>query len=238
MINLIENFFTAQECTDAAKEITEHKDKWIRCPDTDMFVLGNSYLRNQNDRYLNNNTYSFATVDLFCKKVSSLFQKEVRFCQYLARPGFQIIERDFSNRPCVWHYDKILIRYPYNVEFPDYDKFDTYFDRYYVLGLMISGSESSFDYFPETEAEFTSDRNAPETPLCENHHDLLGDDCGNPDCKLKEFQTVHYTQGSLLIQTKKILHRVGHADINGTKDQRMTLQAYAVVKGDVIYLFW
>jgi hypothetical protein len=202
-----------------------------------MHILGNSFLRNQIKNYADNDLQDFQTVELFRKKISALFQKPVKFCNKLAKPGFQIIKRNGSTMPCVWHYDTILLKYPYNTEFLDYDAFDTYFENYYVLGLMLTEGQSSFDYFQETQSEFVN-TTTTETPLCNNHHDLVGDDCGNIDCQLREFQTVNYPQGTLLIQNKKILHRIGYADIDGTDSLRMTLQAYAVVKDDVIYLFW
>ena len=236
MLELIENFFTEEVCTDAIKEINLSQSLWQKCADTNMYVLGNSFLRNQTQDYFNKHTIDSATVELFRKKISSLFQQEVKFCQTLSRPGFQIIKRNESDKPCVWHYDTILVRFPYNRDFLDYENFDNYFENYYVFGLMLSKGLSSFDYFPETQSNFSSIKSG--TPLCENHHDLVGDECGNPDCKLIKFNTVEYTQGSLLIQSKKILHRVGIKDIDGTKEQRMTLQGYGVVKNDIMYLIW
>lgn len=238
MIKLVADLFTQEECHSAINEITQSQNLWISCLDSDMYVLGNSFLRNQNKTYLDNNIYNSKTVELFREKISALFQKEVRFCHSLAKPGFQVVNRKGSKNPCVWHYDTVLLKYPYNIEFPDYDAFDTYFENYYVLGLMLTDGQSSFDYFQDTETEFVNDTATSETPLCNNHHDLVGDDCGNPDCRLTEFQTLQYQQGALLIQTKKILHRIGYADIDGSDHQRMTLQAYAVVKDDIMYLFW
>ena len=237
MIKLVADLFTQDECNSAVNEITQARYSWTACTDTDMHILGNSFLRNQIKNYADNDLMDFQTVELFRKKLSALFQKPVKFCNKLAKPGFQIIKRNGSKDPCVWHYDTILLKYPYNTEFLDYDAFDTYFENYYVLGLMLTEGQSSFDYFQETESEFVNTATT-ETPLCNNHHDLVGDDCGNADCQLREFQTVNYPQGTLLIQNKKILHRIGYADIDGTDSQRMTLQAYAVVKDDVIYLFW
>ena len=237
MIKLVDDLFTQDECNSAINEITQARYSWTACTDTDMHILGNSFLRNQIKNYADNDLQDFQTVELFRKKISELFQKPVKFCNKLAKPGFQIIKRNGSTMPCVWHYDTILLKYPYNTEFLDYDAFDTYFENYYVLGLMLTEGQSSFDYFQETQSEFVNTATT-ETPLCNNHHDLVGDDCGNVDCQLREFQTVNYPQGTLLIQNKKILHRIGYADIDGTDSLRMTLQAYAVVKDDVIYLFW
>jgi hypothetical protein len=47
MLELIKNFFTEEECADALKEINLSQPLWKKCVDTDMYVLGNSFLRNQ-----------------------------------------------------------------------------------------------------------------------------------------------------------------------------------------------
>ena len=146
MINLIENFFNIQECNDATDEINQNNSLWYKCDETDMYILGNSFLRNQNN-YLKNND-DFKTVELFKEKLSTMFPK-VEFCTNLGKPGFQIIKKNDTNKPCVWHYDSILVCFPYQNEFSDYNNnFNEYFDEYYIFTLMLSDSQASFDYFP------------------------------------------------------------------------------------------
>ena len=237
MINLIENFFNIQECNYATDEINQNNSLRYKCDETDMYILGNSFLRNQNN-YLKNND-DFKTVELFKEKLSTMFPK-VEFCTNLGKPGFQIIKKNDTNKPCVWHYDSILVCFPYQNEFSDYNNnFNEYFDEYYIFTLMLSDSQASFDYFPETTSNFgNSAMEETETPICKDHVDLIGDNCGNPDCRLIKFNTINYTQGSLLVQNERMLHRVGHRDIDGTDSNRIALQGYGVIKDNVMYLCW
>jgi hypothetical protein len=242
MISLHDNFFTELECKTAVDEINQNSSLWYKCNETEMYILGNSLLRNLNNHYLDKNNYNFNTVSMFREKLLNIFPK-VEFCKKLAKPGFQIIKKNETCNPCVWHYDSILLCFPFQTEFSDYNNnFREYFDKYYIFTLMLSNSPSSFDYYPETSSNFGITRDvetqSPETPICKNHVDLIGDNCDNPQCQLKNFQTISYTQGSLLIQTERTLHRVGYRDVDGTSTSRIALQSYGLVKDGIMYLCW
>ena len=238
MIKLIENFFSSTECDDTLAEVYQNQSLWYQCSETDMYILGNSLLRNQSGNYLDNNIYNFNSVTLFKEKLSSLFPK-VEFVKHLGKPGFQIIKQNGTSKPCVWHYDSILLCFPYEKEFSDFTNFHDYFDEYYIFTLMMTDGKSSFDFYPETKSNFPRrDIEETEKPLCKEHEDLLGDVCVNPNCQLKEFQTIYYTPGSLIVQTERVLHRIGSRDINGTDASRISLQGYGVVKNGTMYLCW
>ena len=103
----------------------------------------------------------------------------------------------------------------------------------------MTDGKSSFDFYPETKSNFPRrDIEETEKPICKEHEDLLGDVCVNLNCQLKEFQTIYYTPGSLIVQTERVLHRVGSRDINGTDSSRISLQGYGVVKNGTMYLCW
>ncbi len=127
-MQLIENFFNKDECDFAISEIMSYKNHWYNCAETDMFVLGNSLLRKQDfdkngnkdySNYLNSKDLYFKTLEIFKEKISKEFL-ETKFCSFLPKPGFQIINTSGSKNPAVWHYDDILTFYPYDVEFSDY----------------------------------------------------------------------------------------------------------------------
>ena len=238
-MKLIENFFNLDECNSAINEIETHSDQIYQCSETDMYILGNSLLRNQSNNYLENNTFDFETIKLFREKLLTLFPK-IEFTKKLGKPGFQIIKQNETHKPCVWHYDSILVCFPYEVEFKDYkNNFKNYFDDYYIFTLMLSDSPSSFDYFPETKSNFgNSPTDEVETPVCKSHVDLIGDVCLDKDCQLKDYKTITYSQGSLLIQNERVLHRVGIQDINGNSSSRITIQSYGLVKDGIMYLCW
>lgn len=238
MIKLIENFFSNAECNSTIEEIYQHQSLLYQCDETDMYILGNSLLRNQTGNYLDNNVYNLNSVTLFKEKLSSLFPK-VEFFKHLGKPGFQLIKQNETTKPCVWHYDSILVCFPYEKEFSDFTNFNDYFDKYYIFTLMVSDGKASLDFYPETKSNFGNNATEEtETPICKEHVDLIGDDCSNPNCQLNEFQTIRYTQGSLLVQTERVLHRVGSRDIDGTDASRIALQGYGVVKNGTMYLFW
>ncbi len=247
-MELIENFFTDDECNNALKEVDRNQDLWTRCQETHMYILGNSLLRTQKlehkgkkdytSLYLSKNIYNFETSEILRKKLSDIFF-ETKFCKHLSQPGFQIVKRNESERPSVWHYDDIIMSYPFDLDFPDYENnFYEYFEDFYIFTLMLSEGESSFDYFPETDSKYTTDDNI-ETPICKEHINLVGDCCVNPNCSLKNFQTINYTKGSLLIQkNERMLHRVGNRDIDGQDSFRITITAYGLVKNNIMYIFW
>jgi hypothetical protein len=246
-MQLIENFFNKDECDFAISEIMSYKNHWYNCAETDMFVVGNSLLRKQDfdkngnkdySNYLNSKDLYFKTLEIFKEKISKEFL-ETKFCSFLPKPGFQIINTSGSKNPAVWHYDDILTFYPYDVEFSDYkNNFPNYFESFYIFNLMLTDTQSNFDYFPETNSNFLNVLPA-ETPICKEHVNLVGDNCPNSSCKLKEFKSISYSRGSLLIQKdERILHRVGIRDINGKDEMRITLTGYGVVKNNVMYLYW
>lgn len=246
-MELIENFFTEEECNNALAEVYENEYRWSKCQETDMYILGNSLLRKQKlehkgkkdytSVYLSDNIFNFNTAEVFRKKISTLFL-ETKFCKHLSKPGFQIIKRNESKRPSVWHYDDIIMSYPFDLEFPNYkNNFYEFFEDFYIFTLMLSDGTSSFDYYPETDSKYSID--TIETPVCKEHINLIGDNCVNTNCGLKSFQTINYTKGSLLTQkNERILHRVGYKDINGQDLLRVTITAYGLVKSNVMYIFW
>ena len=104
---------------------------------------------------------------------------------------------------------------------------------------MLTDGNSSFDYYPETESKFGNTiLEETHSVACAGHVDLIGDDCPNSECHLTEFKTIHYKQGSLLIQDNRFLHRAGYKDIDGSNSSRITLNGYGVVKNGIMYLFW
>lgn len=241
MITVKKDFFDTNECIMAKEEALTNENLWKQCKQTDMFVLGNSFLRSFDSGidYFNNNHYAFKSVNLLKEKLSNIFER-VEFTTHFSRPGYQIIKRNFTNKPSVWHYDNVLMKFPYIKEFADYNNnFSDYFEKNYIFTLMLSEA-GSFDYFPETKSSFgnTFTEAIENIPLCKSHINLVGDDCISPECTLKEFQSVKYNQGSLLIQEERFLHRVGISDIDNTDSQRITLQSYGVVKNKTLYLFW
>jgi len=239
MHKLIDNFFGKDECNTAIDEVTRNQPLWYRCNETGMYILGNSFLRNQFNNYQDRNTYNFYTTLLFKEKLLTIFSK-VELAQRLANPGFQIIKRNETRKPAVWHYDNAIHCFPYDIEFADYRKnLNDFFEKSYVFTLMLSDGAASFDYHPKTKSKFCDNGDqTPSRPICDSHSDLVGDNCANKDCQLTEFQTVHYKQGSLLIQDERYLHRVGYTDIDGTATDRITLNGYGVVKNEIMYLFW
>lgn len=248
MPHVIEDFFTAQETNDALAVINQAQPFWQKCHQTGMYILGNSLFRKINFRdgqvfygsYFEDNIFHFEQADLLKEKLSSMFDNVV-YTNEFSKPGFQIIKRDEDKQPSVWHYDNMITMFPYNVEFDDYDfDFSNYFDEYYIFTLMLSDGEFSFDYFPETDSSFGKDilDASTNTPICKDHVNLVGDNCSNPNCELKKYETIKYTKGSLLVQNERVLHRVGSRDINGSHSLRATLQTYGVVKDGTLYLFW
>lgn len=238
MYKLIDNFFSKEECNSAIDEINQNQSSWYLCGETGMYILGNSFLRREFNTHLNK-IYEFDAANLFKEKLLDIFPK-IDFFKKTGKPGFQIIKQNETKKPAVWHYDSILINFPYNLEFADYNNnFNDYFEEYYVFTLMLSDSNSSFDYYPETKSKFGNTAlEEQQTLVCSGHVDLIGDDCANSQCQLTKFETIYYNQGSLLVQDDRYLHRVGYKDIDGSNTNRLTLQSYGVVKNGILYLFW
>lgn len=237
MYKLIDNFFSKDECNIAISEVNQNQSSWYHCGETDMYILGNSFLRKEFNAHLDK-IYEFNAANLFKVKLLDIFPK-IEFLKKTGKPGFQIINQNETKKPAVWHYDSILINFPYNLEFADYNNFNDYFEEYYVFTLMLSDGNFSFDYYPETKSKFgNTPLEEQQSIVCEGHVDLIGDNCTNSECQLKEFETINYKQGSLLVQDDRYLHRVGYKDIDGTDSKRITLQSYGVVKNGIMYLFW
>jgi hypothetical protein len=245
---IISNFFTLSECDNALAEMYQHDAQWAQCPQTGMYILGNSLLRKlsfadnavEYGSYFNDNIYGFEAANLLREKLLTLFPK-VEFTNHFSKPGFQLIKQNETPQPSVWHYDNVLMCFPFAKEFTDYDEnFSEYFDEYYIFTLMLSDGKFSFDYFPETLSEFGNNfyESLENIPICKKHVNLVGDNCTNPDCQLTDYKTLYYTKGSLLVQNERTLHRVGIRDINGNVNNRTTLQSYGVVKDRTLYLFW
>lgn len=248
MTYIIEEFFTPEQCNSALDTINNLEKDWKKCHHTSMYILGNSLFRkfninNENityGTYFDDNTYFFESAELLKEKLKAQF-KEVKYTKKFSRPGFQLIKRNEEQRPSVWHYDNMITCFPYELEFKDYSNdFSNYFDEYYIFTLMLSDEVGSFDYYPETESTFGKDiyEASTITPICKQHVNLVGDNCSSLDCTLKDYKTLYYNKGSLLVQNNRVLHRVGNRDINGNNTIRATLQTYGVVKDETLFLFW
>lgn len=244
---VIEDFFNESECNDAIATAISAKSLWQKCHQTGMYVFGNSFFRKirlkenviLHGTYFDDNIYFFESAELLRNKLGKIF-KEVKFTKNFSRPGYQIVQKNEEKQPSVWHYDNMITCFPYEKEFTDYNNnFSTYFDAYYIFTLMLSGS-GSFDFYPETDSSFGNNifEAANNKPLCQEHVNLVGDNCSNPNCTLKHYETIFYNKGSLLVQDDRVLHRIGNRDIDGSSSQRITLQTYGVVKNDILYLFW
>ena len=62
-----------------------------------------------------------------------------------------------------------------------------------IFTTLLSDGNYSFDYYPETLSLFGKDYKEAKSisPICEQHRNLVGDNCANPECKLKEFKPYH-----------------------------------------------
>lgn len=248
MIKIFDNFFTEQECDNAVDFVKQNKNKWYVCPWTNMYILGNSLFRkitftdngiDYGDYFAVGSIDSPAT-QLLKDKLSNMFD-DVKFIQGFSKPGFQIIKLNENKNPSVWHYDDMLTCFPYDLYFKDYTgDFNEYFDQKLIFTTLLSDGEYSFDYYQETLSPFGKDYKESQTisPVCKQHRNLIGDDCDNIDCTLKEFKTAYYKKGTMLLQDERILHRVGLKDLNGSSNLRITLQGYGLVKNKTLYLVW
>jgi hypothetical protein len=173
-------------------------------------------------------------------KLSVIFD-EVKFIQGFSKPGFQIIKLNENKNSSVWHYDDMLTCFPYEQYFKDYTgNFNEYFDQKLIFTTLLSDGEYSFDYYPETLSSFGKDYKEARTisPVCEQHRNLIGDECSNPACNLNQFNSVFYKKGTMLLQDERVLHRVGLKDLNGSSNLRIALQGYGLVKNKTVYLVW
>jgi hypothetical protein len=234
------NFLSEIECNNIKRFVTENKDKWLEYKDagsdSSISVFGNSYFRHllssgfnvssATEKYRRGNSVSNdAFYDMMLKRFSEVFGN----CSYMknmGKPGFQIITQ---NTPRIWHYDDEKLRYPYGIEFSDYTDF-SYFDRVFTFTIMLSDGNFTYDYYTETSSYYSD----PAMYYCKNHHGLIGDDCGQ--CDLKEYKTIKYSIGDLVLTEDRYLHRVGVSDYN--KDERITIQGHIVSKNNMFYLYW
>jgi len=248
MFKIFDNFFTEEECNTAAEYVKQKESSWYKCPWTGMYILGNSLFRKitfTESGIDYGNYFEIGSIDspasqILKNKLTNNFNK-VEFVNGLSKPGFQIIKLNESKDPSVWHYDDMITCFPFEKYFKDYTgNFNEYFDQKLIFTVLLSDGHYTFDYYPETLSEFGKDyKEARNTsPICPQHRNLIGDDCANPDCTLKEFKTLYYKKGMMLLQDERYLHRVGLVDLNGTSDLRITLQGYGLVKDDILYLIW
>jgi hypothetical protein len=248
MFKIFNNFFTEEECNSAVNVVNENSNLWYQCPWTGMYILGNSLFRkisfeqNKIDygNYFELKYFDTEAVHLLKQKLEKLYN-DVEFIPTFSRPGFQIIRLNENKNPSVWHYDNMITSYPFEQVFEDYTgNFDEYFDQKLIFTTLLSDGNYSFDYYPETVSNFGKDffETTGIAPLCQGHRNLVGDLCPNPECTLKEFKTVYYKKGTMLLQDERFLHRVGLKDLNGGSNLRITLQGYGLVKNNTLYLVW
>lgn len=248
MFKMIDYFFTPDECDRISKTVKDNENLWYQCPHTNMYILGNSLFRKieftdnglEFGTYFEDGYFDTDAIDLLISKLNKYYGR-IEFITGFSRPGFQIIKLNEDKKPSVWHYDNMITCFPFERYFKDYDgNFEEYFEEKLIFTTILTDGEFSFDYYPETLSKFGKDfyESSSIKPICESHANLVGDECTNPNCELKEFKTVKYRKGSMLLQKERILHRVGMKDLNGTDSLRITLQCYGVVKNDVLYLLW
>lgn len=247
MYKMIDNFFSTEECDRLSKVVIDNENNWYQCPYTNMYILGNSLFRKMKvtnsgvdyGTYFTDKPFETEATDLLVSKLQKFYNK-VEFIPGFSKPGFQIIKLNRNKVPSVWHYDNMITCFPYERYFTDYINFNEYFDEKLIFTTMLTDGEFSFDYYPETLSQFGKDffESMNIKPLCEEHANLVGDNCSNPDCTLKEFESVYYKKGSMLLQNSRTLHRVGLKDLNGSDSLRITLQTYGVVKNNILYLLW
>jgi hypothetical protein len=248
MFKIIDNFFTDNECESALEFVKNQEQMWYQCPWTSMYILGNSLFRkisfseNKIDygNYFESNYIDNQSIDLFKSKLENLYGR-VEFISRFSRPGFQIIKLNENKNPSVWHYDNMITCFPFDGVFSDYsNNFDEYFDRKLIFTVLLSDGDYSFDYYPETISKFGKNyfETSQISPLCNDHRNLVGDVCPNPSCVLKEYKTVYYKKGTMLVQEERFLHRVGLKDLNDSENLRITLQGYGLIKNNILYLIW
>ncbi len=248
MLKIFDNFFTEEECNAAVDVVNQHKELWYQCPWTNMYILGNSLFRKitftpdgiDYGNYFETEYFDTPYVYLLKEKLEKIFDK-VEFIPKFSRPGFQIIKLNEDKGPSVWHYDDMLTCYPFEKCFADYTgNFNEYFDQKLIFTTLLSDGNYSFDYYPETVSSFGKDYKEARiiSPVCQNHRNLIGDKCSNPNCTLTNFKTEYYKKGTMLLQDERFLHRVGLKDLNESSNLRITLQGYGLVKNNVLYLVW
>lgn len=248
MYKIIDNFFTESECDDYASIVRSNQSQWQKCRWTDMHILGNSLFRkttvNENSMdhgdYFQTGYFDTDAIYLLKNKLSQYYNK-IEFIPNFSRPGFQIIKLNENKTPSIWHYDDMLTCFPFEKYFKDYiGNFNEYFEKKLIFTILISDGNYSFDYYPETASQFGKNYNESRTisPVCKQHRNLVGDNCSNSECKLKEFKTLFYKKGTLLIQERRFLHRVGFKDLDNSSNLRISLQGYGLMRNGILYLVW
>lgn len=247
MFKMFDRFFSETECDKLVEIVRSNQDSWYQCPHTGMYILGNSLFRKMKytsegidfGTYFDDEYFESEHIELLVRKLNRYFGR-IEFIPGFSKPGFQIIKLNETQKPSVWHYDNMITMFPFERYFKDYDNFNDYFEKKLIFTVMLTDGKFSFDYYPETKSEFGKDffESSKIRPICKEHTNLVGDDCTNEDCQLKDYKTVTYRKGSVLMQSARMLHRVGLTDLNGSTDLRITLQTYGVVKNDVLYLLW
>ena len=243
MVKVIKNFFSKVECDQLKNFVLSHRKDWIVYKDnkeTDhaLIVYGNNFLRillkNKFDKSKTQIEYeSGLTIehewlyDILSQRIGTLLNKEVRYVDNFAKPGFHIF---LQTDPRVWHYDDEKPHYPYRKSFKGYDNF-SYFDRVYTMTITLSSGEFTYDYFPETYSKYSE--NAP--MYCKTHHGLQGDECG--ECDLTKYETVKYSVGDLILTEDRYIHRVGSSKYVND-NERITIQGHIVIKDNIVYMYW
>lgn len=242
MITLYRNFLSLEECDSLKNLALSNTDKWKEYPDfkdvpstSAIKVYGNSYFRHLISTNFNLN----AALKLYnsTEDISSDYYKEfliqklslvfdgIKYIKGFSIPGFQIVEQE---TPRVWHYDDEKLRYPYKLAFPDYNN-TKYFDRWVTFTIMLSEGDFTYDYYTETKSEY---KDQPEY-YCRKHHGLRNDEC---NCNLKEYSTIKYSLGDMILADGRYLHRVGKSSY--FNDSRITIQGHIVTKGSASYMYW
>lgn len=247
MYKKIDNFFSDSECDSIINGIELYKSNFVNVGHR-VDILGGSMWGSlaKNDYnieqtiqdYLNFTEYKGFWYDLLLERMSKEFGN-VRYPKGLPKPGFAKIDINNSN-PTLWHYDSEKVGIPYGLspDFPEYTNL-SYFDAVYTFTIMLTDGNFTFDFFPQTDSEWT--KSAEEeftTNICVPHLHLVGEDCGDPNCPLgTNYETIHYKKGTVILQNRRILHRRGFSIYTHTQP-RITFQGHGVEKDGVVYLHW
>lgn len=244
MFKKYDSFLSIEECNMLLAEVREKKELWSFNPLTHFRILGNCYFHNivkygsasAND-YMKNEI-PLKLHSFFKEKLSTIFDN-VQFTNTFGKPGYSITLPD-NPQTTLWHYDNELPLFPYEREFPDYNKdLHNYFEGVYTFVIMLSDGDYSFDYYPETNSEYkNSVEEEMENSYCKEHVKLVGDNCTNPNCTLNKYEKIHYKQGTLLIQDTRFLHRASPSEFKNPDDMRVIARGYGLKKNGVVYLFW
>lgn len=247
------NFFTEDDCKQALDQFksVEHTKSMMR-EKYQYFSVGNSFIehldfvtgrnienrtpeniKHASERYLNGNKLFLPIHDLLLIKLQDLFETKVCYTDKFSPPGFSCskpIEGTVIQPPNVWHYDDEKNYYPYNAIFSDYTDL-SYFDDLFTMTLMLTHGDFTYDYHQETYQKWPR-----QTEICKSHFRIRGDDCGDPNCKLGQFQTIQYKAGTINVGRQCRLHRIGKSTF--IHEPRIAMQMHAFMKDEVIYIYW